>query len=56
MLLNGRDQFPFVDILAARLAGEQRDQAGGALASELRHKRIGGAVRQNDVAPITDCR
>ena len=56
MLFDGRDQFLFVDILAARLAGEQRDRAGGALASELRDKRVGSAVRQNDVEPITDCR
>ena len=56
MLLNGRDQFPFVDILAVRLAGEQRDRAGGALASELRDKRVSSAVRQNDIEPITDCR
>ena len=56
MLLNGRDQFRFVNFLAARLAGEQRDQTGGALASELRDKRVGSAVHQNDVEPITDCR
>ena len=56
MLLNGRNQFLFVDILAARLAGERRDRPSGALASEFRHKRVGSAVRQNDVEPITDCR
>ena len=56
MLFDGRDQFLFVDILATRLAGEQRDRAGGALASELRDKRVSSAVRQNDVEPIPDCR
>ena len=56
MLFDGRDQFLFANFLAARLAGEQRDRAGGALASELRHKRVGSAVRQCDVEPISDCR
>ena len=49
MLLNGRDQFLFVDILAARLPGQQRDGAGGALAAELGDKRLGGAVGQNPI-------
>ena len=35
MLLDGRDQLPFVNILAVRLAGQQRAGAGGARAVEL---------------------
>ena len=56
MLFDGRDLYLFANFLAARLAGEQRDRAGCALASELRDKRVSSAVRQNDVEPITDCR
>ena len=40
---------PCVDFLAARLAGQQSDQASGALAPQLGNKRLGGSVGQDPI-------
>ena len=40
---------PWVDFLAARLAGQQRDRASGALAPHVGNKRLGGSVGQDPI-------
>ena len=49
MLLDGGHQRFFVKLFAARLAGQKRDRASGALAAQLGHQRLGCASRQDSV-------
>ena len=49
MIFDGRDEGFLIDILGARLTGQQRDGACRALASQLGDKRLGRAVQQNPV-------
>ena len=49
MFFDGRHEGFLVDILGARLTGQQRDWACGALASQLGDKRLGRTGRQNPV-------
>ena len=52
MLLDGRHQVFFIDLPAARLAGQQRDRAGRTLAAQPAHQRLGRAVGQDPVDHI----